>query len=328
MKPSYALTRHLIRSIINPIAHAPVQSLKQLSWEPRSLLCLANSRNIQKATDGVLSIQRKYPSLQIILGCVDSVHQDMISEVWFDKEMKILSGEVLEIEGRRNTEIETDLSLHFENLRVKLGLLESFGFNDYSYTLFYKPLGQNFAPPLAKLDVQLPIIPSSTTTFTSLVPISDWLGIDEHLDNVIKKISKKPASSMLIDSLKSSSLISDKETTRIFAEVRGPEHSSNIYEIIAGGGEYGSKSEMLVFEDFKAQGNSLECRFLVSDTRKSAAVEGMKGLVVEQIHDENRVVDKEEDLIVDGAVRIGSTKGFELDGVNFKAVNDLVNVKF
>lgn len=328
MRASNALSRHFIRSIINPNKHVPLQALKKISWVPKSFLCLANSRNIQRATKGVESVLKEYPSLQIVLGCVDSVHQDVISEVWLDQEMKMLENEVLITRETRDDEIKTQLSLKIHESEIKINLLETFGFNDNTYTLFYKPSNKEQTPPLAKLDIELPIIPNNIKKFTSLTPISDWLEINENLTNIIKKISDKPASKVLIDSLKASSLVSSEQATRVFAEVEGPEDPSNVYEIIAGGGEYGSKSEMLVFESFQAKGDSLKCRFLVSDEKKKSKVEGLKGLVVEQIHDENRIVSEGDDVILDGIVRIGSMTGFELDGVNYKAVNDLLNVDF
>ncbi|CCH45883.1 Kleisin, abnormal closure, protein 2 [Wickerhamomyces ciferrii] len=342
MRTTRSSLQHLIRTIINPVKHTPTDSLKSLSFTPRSLILLSNSRNIQKATQDILELSNasqalsrvldiiklsnSNQSLSLVLASVDSVYQDYTSEIWLSKPLTFQDALTLDENGDKFQQHKTQLTFDFHKDQIKLPLVRTDPFTDFPYTLCFKLQDGSFSPILSELSISLPLIPSEVKSKTSLEVIhQDWFRITSHLDNMIKTINGKPASEILLSKLKDANLGKTQES--VFLELRSKGVSINKYEVIAGGGEYGAKSEMLVLNcDKLPQAENLEGRFLCSIGNVDN--QNPKGLIIEQVSDDSRIVLKDKDILLDNHLRIGNEAGFEYNEVNFKARDDQVELQF
>lgn len=318
MKPTFSLSRQLVRSVINPVKHTPLDTLKSLPFTPKSLLYIPNTRTSVNAQQHVNSLLSENPNLQIITAVLDSVHQDIASELWFDDFMRIRSGKNLDNDAKN----KPSLTLGFSGEILKIPLVRTTGFTNFDYTLNMKHNGTYL---LDELDVWLPLKTGGISSWSHLHRISESrYNITSHLDNVIKQIDNRPASSVLMNELKQNGI---NENQPLYVQIGSQYARTNFYEIIAGGGEYGAKSEMLVLDcDKIPEALALQVQFCLP-VPQLAIPSDNGGMIVDRIQDSKRIVDQGEDVIKDNFIRFGSEKGFQLSGYNLQAPNDFCSVR-
>lgn len=326
MKPSLSLSRSLIRTVLNPFNYTPLETLKSLPFQPKSLLYFPNTRTSGIALDHIQSLISHRKDLQIVYAALDSTHQDSIGEVWFDEPMEINSGKFA-VTKDKESRTDNSISLNFTQHQIQIPLVRTTGFTDYDYTLFSNINDAGEFQNFTELDLTLPVKTRFASFHSNQKHISDWFRITNHLDNVVTKLDDQPASQVLMDALKHHNL--QNVAQKLYVEITAPRLEYNVYEIVAGGGEYGERSEMLVFGcPSLPQYNDIQVRFCVSTSGGEENELVKDGITVTQIQDLKRVVDQGEDVIKKNYLKVGSESGFVADGLNFIASNASAYIKF
>lgn len=260
--------------------HCPftVNLVAPSSFDAKSLLLLTTPSLLRDATEKSLQLYEQ-KDLQIVIASVDTVlpnfYRHGVSELWMDSYMDIKFSERLEeenirrrsqiIKGRtpqvvRNTWeiIDSSLSVDLDqNTSISLKLATTVFSTGRLVSLFYlqphrlNEGHENSGQYLCDLKVALPKNIKSTNSKLEVedcwIPLYEpgtELAITDCTGNLIKSINGEPASLFLQDNDKLLS-VGSRETKVYVKLIPNGTQEEKRYEIIAGGGEWGAKANIL-----------------------------------------------------------------------------------
>lgn len=329
----------------------------------KSVVLLATPQNIPTVIENAINLYQ-YASMQVLVAGVDSVvpngARNGVSELWLDdyitfKNSVPLTAKDKEPERRESDginavgaktnwkQINASLRLQLGENSVDLSLANTVFATNHLATLFYfqppalqKQTGdRNMGEILCDLTAIFPPLSPSLGT-----PVSGdrWTPLTEDQNlvvttctgNLVKAINDGPAAKVLEENSELMSIASKE--TKVYVKVYRDDECKK-YEVIAGGGGWGAKADLLAISpEAKLQvGDRLEFFMITPDVRFS---EMNAALVSNQFMFESlpeattygdSVAAPQEVLSLFGC---GSEMGFVLDGVNHKSPGETVSMPF
>lgn len=351
-----------MRSTINPRNN----DLIPPDISPKSVILLSTSSQIVNTTEKSINLFQKY-GLQVIVAGVDTVvgEKNGLSELWLDEYVTIENSVLLEEKDAKKKELRRSDGIHIvtarENWRkiessfnislnqtnkLKLALANTIFQTTNLVTLFYfQPSsikqGQNHSgQTLCDLSVALPEISlTRVESFDKWTPLYDESDgeflVSNCTGNLIKGINKKPAAKFLETNERLMSIASKE--TKVYVKIYKPGSSSpQKFEVIAGGGGWGAKADMIALSpDAKPTvGDRIEFFMLTPRDRynREKAIEE-KGLIsclnFECNHEDVNYEEEEESverIVLEGTFGGGAEEGFEYNEVNFKSPGERVKI--
>lgn len=338
---------------------SPPQSLKA-----KALLILATPSSLPVAIENAISLHQ-IAQIQVVVAGVDSVvpngARSGLSELWLDEYMDISNSVHLNQKDSRPAPRESDgvhpvgakenwksISASFKlevapGNTVDLALANTAFATNTLATLFYfqpkelqeKSKDKNMGETLCELTVKLPELnppllePQSLDRWTSLSE-GDNLTITECTGNLIKKINTVPAAKFLENNEDLMSLKS--KDTKVYVKVH-QQDGTRKYEVIAGGGGWGAKADLLAIspEAKLKKGDRIEFFMVTPEDRFanfSAAVVSNQFLFecapeATQYKEEAKPAQE-----IDNLFGCGSENGFLHNGVNCKSAGEALSFKF
>lgn len=305
--------------------------------------------------------------------------RDGICQMWFDKEIQIdYSKTIRELKDHSHHHLEANgapihvkernwdanksclkmvLPLSSQNsIEIQIRLATTLFFNSELVSCFYMPSSaeiRDVNPEYLKNGNQF--LMEAGITFPRLLGLQEvhWLNCFTEIltppltitlfkGNLIKELNHKSASSFLQDN-KSFMDSMDKET-KIYAvlldSLTGSPLSIQKYEVIAGGGSWGAKSNTLVLEPeaskFLKKGQSIKFYYINSNVTSSQIISShekfldaknllLGGLMMETSAQESSyATDNGEEREYENLVSFGSEKRLQVNGTNFNSQGELV----
>lgn len=363
------LKKAFAKTSINP--HA-IELKPPTSFNPKSLILFSTPTQLLNVIEKSIDLYQK-DDLQLFVAGVDSVvpnsEKNGISELWLDEYIKITHSVLLDEKDAKNKtprsrdginivtakenwkkiESSFEISLNKTN-KINTTLANTVFQTDNLVTLFYfQPStlseGQeNSGQTLCDLSVSLPetsISFGKTTSSDSWTPLydenSEPLIISKCTGNLVKGINKKPASKYLEDNTKLMSLAS--KDTQVFIKLYKKGQTSNLpqkFEVIAGGGGWGAKADMLAISpEAKPEiGDIVEFFMLTPQDRFNK--EATKVLydsinntfqfdcAFEDVSYEDSISGKTKE--VENVFGCGSESGFKYNDTNYKSAGEKVSI--
>ncbi|RCK65044.1 hypothetical protein Cantr_00852 [Candida viswanathii] len=267
---------YLARTTINPIDY---RLTRPAHFAPKSLLVLSTPNNLPQIIEDAIALHqdKSQQDIQIVVAGVDTMvpfsHRNGVSELWLNESLKIGNSLLLEdrddlnkpppesdglniVVARKNWKnIESNLGIKLRNgMDLNLNLANTVFSTGSIITLFYfsnKQGLQHLGQYLCDLQIDLPhgVISrhSHATThdnWVNLYPNDEPFTITNCVGNLVKAVDKKPAAKFL-EGNERLMAIGSKETG-VYVKVRKPHGSiSERFEVIAGGGGWGAKADII-----------------------------------------------------------------------------------
>lgn len=348
--------------------HCPftVNLVPPSNLDAKSLLLLTTPSLLRDVTEKSLQLYEQ-KNLQIIVASIDTVlpnfYRHGVSELWMDSYMDIKFSERLEeesinqrsqiIKGRtpqtvRNTWelIDSSLSLELDqNTNISLKLATTVFSTGRLVSLFYlQPRGldenhENSGQYLCDLKIALPKdIKSSNSKFEAedcWIPLYEpetELTITDCTGNLIKSINGEPASLFLQENEKLLS-VGSRETKVYVKLIPNGTQGEKRYEIIAGGGEWGAKANILALTpDARPQKNDRLRIYMVppeTDCTKEYAQGFLSDKFVFECSPEEVSYHSQtpsEAITLENVFGGGSENGFYCNGVQHKSKGERVYI--
>lgn len=345
-----------------------------LPFSPRSLLVVATSLLLSQLVAACDDLHRHHPDLQVVAAAVDTLPNgtlDGYSTLWHSEHMDIprstrldavddlnapipASDGVTPVVARKNWKmIPSGLTMAFatptEPLTATVQLANTVFNNGSLTTLFYlQPPGladpsNNLGHMLASAEVAIPELPVkwdrvvAATHLTPLYTEHDGLVVTLCRANLVKAINNQPASDWLQNCAPLMALASKE--TQVFATVRSGEHPPRQFQVVAGGGSWGAKANILVLlpEAQLREGDVITFSMLTpevlqtkghGEVREVASDASRPRLVFECSFEEEGFPSHgaAAPSTIDGVFSMGSTSGVTLNGRNHKSGGEMVVV--
>lgn len=335
------------------------------SFTPKSLILLSTPSHLTSTIDTAIDLFEK-KKLQIVVAGVDSVPTSGskgVSELWLDEYFKIKSGTFLDekddlnkpprqsdgidvVGARKNWKI-IDSSFRMQlaqNADVSVALANTAFVNNNLVTLFYlqppqveSEVGEKFSDrTLCELTIESP-----TSTLNSALTITDrWttlngeepLYVTNSVGNIIKSLNNSSAAKYLENNKKLMDIGS--KDTEVYVKLFRKEKEYR-YQVIAGGGGWGPKSDTLVISpEAKVQkGDRIEFFMLTPDNKMNLMREGNElrtqgSFLFERILGSQGYNENTPNLEPSSPVfGCGSEVGFHVNGVLHLSAGEKVEVK-
>lgn len=348
-------TQFLAKTVTSPTNFAvPTHFL------PKSAILLSTPHNLPSVIENAITLHQ-IANLQVVVAGVDAVPigaRNGVSELWMAEHLNIgssvrLSDTDSDDSGARTDGIRfADSKSNWKNIQGTLNLkigphtvgarLANTAFSTGKLiTMFYfQPKGvesgsaevlQNSGEMLSDLSLKLPDLalhlPLSTDRWTSLT--DEELRVTKCTGNLIKGINNKSAASYLETNDKLMSIAS--KDTKVYVTVTR-DGKSKRFEVIAGGGGWGAKADLLALspEARLSKGDHLQFFMVTPDNRFLAM---STAAVSNQFHFEctpEQTSYQETSLqqTVENLFGCGSEMGFTLDGMNHASAGETVSFRF
>lgn len=357
----HSAARFVARTTVAPKANALLLVPTEIS--AKSVILLSTPQNIPTVIENAINLYQ-HASMQVLVAGVDGVvpngARNGISELWLDdyinfrdsvslksrdKEPERRESDGIHAVGAKTNwkQIDSALHLHLGGNCVDVTLANTAFATNHLATLFYfqppalqKQTGdQNMGEMLCDLTATLPPL---TPSLASPVSGDRWTPLTENqtlvvtkcTGNLVKAINDGPAAKVLENNSQLMDIAS--KDTKVYVKVyRGDECKK--YEVIAGGGGWGAKADLLAISpECKLQlGDRLEFFMITPDVRFSdlnAALVSNQ-FMFESLPEATTYGDSssatQEVLNLFGC---GSELGFVLDGVNHKSPGETVSMPF
>jgi hypothetical protein len=318
-----------------------------LDFQPKSLLLFTTPQNVETVGRQLDTLKENFASqLQVVAASLDSNLENSISELWIDEYIKINDFTPYEEKPSRKGQLNnSQLSINFNKAVIaSLNISNSTRFySDLpSFMLFHdkgllKESGQN----LSSLSITLPIKINShpKNHFSNLIPLQAQSATDLIItkveSNLILGLNNESPPKILMKLLKNFGV--DNVVVTVFAKITNlSTNNSNIFEIVAGGGEWGNAASTLVLKDFdlhrmgsQPETSQYKVEFFIVDPHNAPVFEPIgAGVWVESVDDDrlsalNSAPDKEGSVFPDALI-LGSIDGVKVEGQNYNSPSELV----
>lgn len=340
------------RTTINPSRFAPTAPTLFI---PKSLVMLSTPQNLPDVIES--SIEAHNNGLLVLVAAIDTIvpnsHRNGVSELWSDESFTVGSSVLLderddlhkgpgELDGinvvtaRKNWKtIKSNLALNLEHLHVDLKLANTVFSTGNLVTLYYFGPGENSGHTLCELAVKMkmfekPPTMEVTDNLTALYETGeDRFTITESVGNVIKAIDGKSASGFLQnnDLLMG---IASKET-EVYVKVFPKEGGELKYQVVAGGGGWGSKASRLVLSPHAkiSKGDGISFYMLTPEAKLTKPDEDVKkfpkGVIFESSFLETGYgAEGEDEVVLEGIFGCGCEGGVYVDGVEHGSAGERI----
>lgn len=331
---------------------SPPQSLKA-----KSLLILATPTSLPVAIENAISLYQ-IAKMQVVVAGVDSVVPNGVRngllELWIDEYMEISNSvHLLQKDHKRAAKgvarenwksIEASLKMEVSpGNRVDLTLANSAFATNTLATLFYfqpKELQDEIKDPnmgetLCELTVKLPELQPALSAPQSIdrwTPLSegDNLIITECTGNLVKKINAVPAAKFLENNEDLMSIKS--KDTKVYVKVHQKDGAKK-YEVIAGGGGWGVKADLLAIspEAKLKKGDKIEFFMVTPNDRFKdfGATVVSNQFLFECTPESTQYAEAvKPEQAVDNLFGCGCEQGFLHNGVNCKSPGEALSFKY
>lgn len=326
------------------------------AFTPKSVVMLATPHTLPTAIENAITLHQMM-KLQVVVAGVDSVvpngQRNGISELWMADECAIsnsvpLAAKDKQPELRKSDgvnpvgakvhwkHVDATLALELGAHRLEVALANTAFATSTLATLFFFQSGSqdpNVGQTLADLTVRLPALdavfadPETADRWTPL-DAGDLL-VTKCTGNLIKGLNGKPAASFLENNERLMA-ISSKDTKVYVKVYRGK--SCQRYEVIAGGGGWGAKADLLALSpDAKVLvGDKVEFYMVTPERRYEVGVQAVSNQFLFECTPEETSYDAPVSTLqlVDHLFGCGSEQGFALDGVSHRSAGEAVAFKF
>lgn len=333
---------------------------------PKSLIVLSTPTQLNEVIGRSIDLHQEH-DLQVVVAGVDSVvphsHRNGISELWLDEPIKIEESTQLEEKDRQHEhpkqsdgihivtakenwktiDSNFDITLNLKN-KVRLSLANTVFQTHHLVTLFYfqpsyiQESHNNSGQTLSDLAISLP---ESTINFGKAQSFDKWtplydsesepLLILKCTGNLVKEINRKPAAKFLENNDKLMNIGS--KDTQVFVKLYKPNQElPQKFEVIAGGGGWGAKANMLAIspEAKLSTGDRIEFFMLTPEDRFKPNPELdttlQNGFVFECSYENvtyNETFGNDGETIeLQNLFGCGSEKGFKLNNINFASAGE------
>lgn len=352
--------KFLARTTVSPGLNAQV--LAPADLKPKSVVFLSTPQNIPTVIENAINFYQ-IGNMQVLVAGVDSVvpngNRNGISELWLDDyitfedsvlllakdTVKVKQSDGINVVGAKTNWKNVDAAL---KLQLGLNCLEMslantiFSTNQLA-TLFYfqppalqKQTGDpNMGEVLSNLTAILPPLEPSLGTAVSLdrwTPLTEGeeLVVTNCTGNLVRSINNGPAAKILENNSKLMGIASKE--TKVYVKVFR-DNESKKYEVIAGGGGWGVKADLLAISpEAKMQvGDRLEFFMVTPEVRYA----DMSNTVVSnQFMFESLPEMSSYEMTLGSPQTIehlfgcGSESGFVMDGVNHKSPGEVVRLAY
>lgn len=328
----------------------------------KSVLLLATPQNLVATIESAISLHRD-EKLQVIVAGVERIvpngESNGISELWMDARMEIKDPILLSEEDKPEPlrasdgvhpvgakvnwkQVDATLNLNVLDFDIAMKLANTAFYTNLLSTLFYlepeqkddiySHSGETLCGLLATLPDLEPLFGTACIydNWTSLTASDEPLVVTKCTGNLLKGINKKPASLYLEQNEKLLS-ISSRET-KVYVKITEKNGTTRRYEVIAGGGGWGAKADLLAISpDAKLQvGDHVEF-FMVAPKDQGKM---RTGVISNQFlfecapeaksYDESR----QSTQTIDNLFGCGSESGFVVSGVNHKSPGESLSLPF
>lgn len=246
-----------------------------LNLQPKSVLILATPQNLSATIESAINLNQN-ENLQVVVAGVERVVpngvDNGVSELWMNELMKIGDSVLLSEKDKPAPLRESDgvhpvgakvnwknvkasLELNLKEMSLSLPLANTAFYTSLLSTLFYfqpKELvtaGSSVGQTLCGLTVTLPnlepLLNKATIydNWTALSTSEEPLVVTKCTGNLLKGVNKLPASLFLEKNTKLMSLASKE--TKVYVKIYDKLGVCKRYEVIAGGGGWGAKADLL-----------------------------------------------------------------------------------
>lgn len=354
---SKALAQFVARTTILPKSGASIQV--PTSFTPKSVVLLSTPQNLPTVIENAIGFYQ-FANLQVLVAGVDAVApngaRNGVSELWLDEYLEfsksvnlkekdkaapLRESDGVHVVGAKThwKQIDASLRLFLDEKRLDLSLANTaFSTNTLATLFFFQPKelqekhkDPNMGETLCELTAKLPPLdlnePSSHDRWTKLT--EEELIVTKFTGNLVKQINHKSAASVLEQNKKLMSLAS-KDTKVYVKQIR--DEISKKFEVIAGGGGWGAKADLLaILPEIELQlGDKLEFYMVSPEDRFS----DMKS---EDVHRKLRFECVPETTTYGGGemphreVEVfgcGCESGFKLDGLNHASPGEIVEFPY
>lgn len=331
-------------------------------FTPKSVVLLSTPQNLPTVIENAISFYQ-IAGMQVLVAGVDGVvpngTRNGVSELWLDdfitfansvnlkdrdSEPPLRESDGIHVVGARSNwkQIQANLRLKLADNSVDLSLANTaFSTNTLATLFYFQPKhlqevtrDQNMGELLCDLTAILPPLepgitgPNTCDRWAKLT--EDELRVTNCTGNLVKSINGKSAAAVLEKNEKLMSLAS--KDTKVYVKVyRGDECKK--YEVIAGGGGWGAKADLLALspEAMLKQGDRLEFYMVSPEDRfsdMSSAIVSNKiqfECIPEATSYGEAASGPQE---VENLFGCGCESGFELDGVNHRSSGEVVHFSF
>lgn len=322
----------------------------------RSVLIFATPQNLSMSIEAAISLHES-EKLQVVLAGVERVvphgASNGISELWMDDVMRIELPFLLSERDKREPprvsdgvnpvgakvnwkQVDASLDLHVQGTHVHMLLANTVFWTSLPSTLFFFESGSaHSGQTLCRLLVTLPPLvpePKGASLRDHWTPLDTDapLLVTKCIGNLLKGLNGRSAALFLEQNTQLMSMAS--KDVKVCVKVFGADGVSKRYEVIAGGGGWGAKADLLALLP--------EAQLSVGDRIKFYMIPpgDMDGTVAEPVRDQIRfecVADAttygETDVATqtdDNLFGCGSERGFVAAGVNHKIPGDSLSMSF
>lgn len=350
----FATTRSRLASFAQTLhgAYSGVVPTFPKGFAPKAAIFLATPQNLSKTIETAIMLFQSM-QMQVVVAGVDRMAPNLVStgvsQLWFDESLQIskptLLSAISETPEPRESDgihpvgakvpwkhVEGSLLLGLGSHTVRMALANTaFATNTFT-TLFYfqkDAKTPHMGQTLASLHLQVPAMelapPQVLDRWTQLT--SETLTVTKCKGNLVLSINNMPASQFLENNEKLMSLAS--KDTKVYVKVFRDE-TCRRYEVIAGGGGWGTKADLLAVspEAVLARGDRLEFYMVTPDDRfKLLEESALSSQVRFECAPESTTFEtaNPDPVVIDNFFGAASEQGFQVDGVNHKSAGEAVS---
>lgn len=331
--------------------------------KPKSVLILSTPQNLPNSIESAISLHENQ-DLQVVVAGVERMvpngAANGVSELWMDDFMKFENPTLLSdkdkpeplrasdgihpVGAKVNWKlIDSSINLNIQGVELGLNLANTAFYTNLLSTLFFfqpKGLGELSTFSGQTLCGLLVVLPELLANLKKKSVHDNWtpLASDESEEllvtnctgNLLKGLNNLPASLFLEKNDKLMSIGS--KDTKVYVKVTGNDGSKKRYEVIAGGGGWGAKADLLALspEAQLKKGDRVEF-FMVKPEDQG---KGKIGLVSNQFlfecapESKNYEEAQPTSQTVENLFGCGSEIGFVADGVNHKSPGESLSLAF
>lgn len=355
LSTSLAHLQSYSRTILNPKNY---QLNVPLKFAPKSVVLLSTQSNLNQVIEESIRINQLH-QIQVVVAGIDTVvpnsHPNGVSELWNDQKAAVNESVLLEerddlnnepkesdglnvVSARKNWKIiKSMFNMDLGDAKVEMNVGNSLFSTGNLVTLFFlDDKNVHSGQTLCELSISVPITTSDIQFVDKLTPLYDErFVITEFIGNIIKSIDYKSASGYLQDNEKLMSIGS--KDTEVYAKIY-PKNGAGFfkYQIIAGGGGWGTKASRIVLStDARIDnGDGIEFFMLTPEDkikRDDAVDVSKEQFIFESSYHEDTYTSGETgaapETTLEGVFGCGSEDGFALNGVNCVSAGERVVIQ-
>lgn len=364
----YRLLASSIRSGASFFARTTISPTSNLiippsTLSPKSVIILATPQNIPAVIESAILLTRNQ-KLQVVVAGVERVVpngvSNGISELWMDDRMKIgrltllcekdkaeplrVSDGVNPVSAKVNWKnLDASLELDIQDTQICMALANTAFYTNLLSTLFFldREATENTHSGQTLCGLQV-VLPALQTNFEEATIHDNWtplgtlgndgvqLVVTSCAGNLLKRVNQLPAS-LFLENNKTLMSVGSKDT-KVYVKVHGKKGPIKRYEVIAGGGGWGARADLLALspEAKLNKGDRVEF-FMVRPGNQTKMRPGVisNQFLFECVEEANTYgEDRLSTQRVDNLFGCGSERGFVSGSVNHKSPGESLLLRF